>query len=738
MLMARPIIVYLLLALIGACGGGSGSGGGNDDDPNQTDNPASGLQQRPVTADFALPQSRSSGPISMVDAFPDLPDFSQPVYLTNAGDGSNRLFVVEQAGRIQVFSNSPDANGYSTFLDLRDRVISGGEMGLLGLAFDPDFASNGYFYVYYIGAGPRSVVSRFSVSINDPNVADPATETPLLSIDQPYDNHNGGTLQFGPDGYLYFGLGDGGSGGDPDGNGQNTQTLLGSLLRIDPAGTGYNVPADNPFVGSNTSLPEIWAYGFRNPYRFSFDRDTGDLWLADVGQDQIEEINVVTKGGNYGWNWYEGSQVFRGGAPQGDYRMPVYEYDHSLGQSVTGGYVYRGNSAPDLTGQYIYGDFISTRIWSLSVDSQFNVVRNDSLGNAPQNPAGFGEDEQGELYIAGYGGRLYRFESGSGADPIDDFPERLSDTGLFSDTSSLIPASGLIEYAVNAPLWSDYSVKRRWIAIPNGQRITFAANSPWQFPVGSILVKHFAMEMIAGDPDSARHLETRVLIRQWQGWFGVSYRWNQQQTDADLVRTASTETLTVADADFSNGQRQQAYFYPGPNDCLSCHVSAAGVILGVKTTQLNGTFDYAAGGDTRRANQLTTWNHIGLFSSDIGAAGQYLKLAALDDSSASLSQRSRSYLDSNCAFCHQAGGTAPVNIDLRHALSLTQTQTLNQLPQAGDLGITDARIIASGDAQRSVLWARMNRTDNNRMPPIASSMPDQEALTLLQQWIDSL
>ena len=160
--------------------------------------------------------------------------------------------------------------------------------------------------------------------------------------------------------------------------------------------------------------------------------------------------------------------------------------------------------------------------------------------------------------------------------------------------------------------------------------------------------------------------------------------------------------------------------------------------MGVKTTQLNGSFDYAAGGDTRRANQLTTWNHIGLFSSDIGAAGQYLKLAALDDSSASLSQRSRSYLDSNCAFCHQAGGTAPVNIDLRHALSLTQTQTLNQLPQAGDLGITDARIIASGDAQRSVLWARMNRTDNNRMPPIASSMPDQEALTLLQQWIDSL
>ena len=738
MLCVRLIILSIMLLTLHGCGAGAGTGGNGSGNPPQNDNPDSGLQHRPTTAPLDLPLVRSSGEITLIDAFPDLPDFSQPVYITHAGDGSNRLFVVEQNGRIRVFDNDPATDSHSVFLDIRGRVANGGELGLLGLAFDPDYASNGYFYVYYTASGPESVLSRFNVSSTNPDSADPGSETILLTVDQPRANHNGGTLQFGPDGYLYFGLGDGGGSGDPDRNGQNTQNLLGTVMRIEPYGNTYRIPADNPFVGNSNVLDEIWAYGFRNPYRFSFDQDTGNLWLADVGQNAIEEIDVVSKGGNYGWSWYEGTTVFRSGAPSGDYQMPVYQYDHSLGQSVTGGYVYRGDTAPGLTGTYIYGDFVSSRLWSLEVDGQLNVLNNTSLGTAPQNPAGFGEDEQGELYITGYGGRLYRFTTGGGGDPLADFPDLLSDTGLFTDTSSLTPASGLIEYDVNAPLWSDYSDKRRWIAIPNGERINFSANSAWQFPVGTVLVKHFAMDMIVGDPDSERRLETRVLINQRQGWFGVTYRWNAQQTDAELLTAAATETLTIADARFNNGQRVQSYFYPGPNDCLSCHVSASGVVLGVKTQQLNGAFDYQTETGTKSANQLTTWKHIGLFSTQIGTANQYSSFAPLDDSNASLSQRSRAYLDSNCSFCHQAGGTAPVNIDLRHSLSLSQTQTLDTEPQAGDLGINDARIIASGDAQRSVLWQRMSITDDNRMPSIASQMPDEEALAVIQQWIDSL
>ncbi len=736
----KPLLLILFtLTTLAACGGGGGSEGGASASPAST-NPSSGLQQRPRTATLNVPVTATSGEITMVEAFENLPNFSQPVFITHAGDGSDRLFVVEQAGRIRVFANDPNATSYSTFLDIRDRVADGGELGLLGLAFDPNYASNGYFYVYYTGSGPESRLSRFNVSSGNPNQADPGSETILLTLDQPAGNHNGGTIAFGPDGYLYWGLGDGGGSGDPDRQGQNTQNLLSTVMRINPTGSGYSIPADNPFVDNSDGIPEeIWAYGFRNPYRFSFDRNTGDLWLADVGQNAIEEIDIVIKGGNYGWSWYEGSSTFRSGAPSGTYQFPVHEYDHSQGESITGGYVYRGSAVPSLVGKYLYGDFISTRVWALTVDDQLNKVDNSELGNAPQNPAGFGEDEAGELYIAGYGGRLYRFAEGDGGDPLAGFPQALSDTGLFSDTSSLTPASGLIEYDVNSPLWSDYSTKRRWIAVPNGQAITFSGSQPWRFPIGTVLVKHFEMEMVAGDTDSSRRLETRVLVNQTGGWFGVTYRWNEPQTDAELLTDRLTETLTVADADFNGGTRVQDYLYPSPNDCLSCHVNASGNVLGVKTAQLNGRFDYTSGNDTISANQLTTWNHIGLFTRSIGSPGQYQALRALDNQATSLDQRSRSYLDSNCSFCHQAGGTAPVNIDLRYSRTLAQTNTLDVVPEAGDLGISGARIIASGDAERSVLWARMNTTDDQyRMPPIASHLPHPEALNVIQQWIESL
>ncbi|MBM3944057.1 MAG: PQQ-dependent sugar dehydrogenase [SAR202 cluster bacterium] len=344
--------------------------------------------------------------------------FPQILHLTYADDGTRRLFAVTKRGEIFVFANDQTANSAAVFLDLRDAVsTSGNEEGLLGLAFDPKYAENGYFYVYYSAANPRrSVISRFKVS-GDADRADRASERVLLEVAQPFANHNGGHIVFGPDGYLYIGLGDGGSGGDPQGNGQNRATVLGSVLRLDvsqvDSSGGYVVPDDNPFVGVAGVRPEIWAYGLRNPWRFNFDRLTGDLWLADVGQNAIEEVNIVLKGRNYGWNVMEGTRCYlpSSGCSQTGLELPVAEYTHSDGCSVSGGYVYRGTREPSLFGAYVYGDYCSGKIWALRYED--GEVTDEMMIVPDPSPrvsiSGFGEDQDGELYVLDYGGGgMYR------------------------------------------------------------------------------------------------------------------------------------------------------------------------------------------------------------------------------------------------------------------------------------------------------------------------------------------
>lgn len=349
-------------------------------------------------------------------AFPhlDLPGLLQIAY---PADGSNRLFAVLKEGQIVAFENSPDVPAAQTFLDIRGRVnAQGSEEGLLGLAFDPDYRNNGYFYVNYTASNPRrSVISRFSTDTQNPAAADPGSELVFLEVAQPFANHNGGQLAFGPDGYLYIGLGDGGGAGDPFGNGQDTSTLLGSILRIDVSSldsTGtYGIPPDNPFAGDGTARGEIWAYGLRNPWRFSFDRLSGELWAGDVGQNSYEEIDIIKPAGNYGWNIMEGFHCFRGsGCDTGGLELPIVEYDHSQGCSVTGGYVYRGSQLPSLYGAYIYGDYCSGKVWSLrrsdgQVTENFELVKDPPPG---LEISAFGEDQAGELYILSLGGQIYR------------------------------------------------------------------------------------------------------------------------------------------------------------------------------------------------------------------------------------------------------------------------------------------------------------------------------------------
>lgn len=346
-----------------------------------------------------------------------------PVSVTHAGDA--RLFITEQPGRVRIFDGTrllPEP-----FLDIRPLVLYGGEQGLLSVAFDPDFATNGFFYVDYTARAGNgdTVIARYSVSSSDPNRADPASARVLLTIDQPFVNHNGGQLQFGPDGFLYIGMGDGGSGGDPGNRAQNLNELLGKLLRIDVRNTsGYTVPASNPFVGHAGARGEIWAYGLRNPWRFSFDRTTGDLWIADVGQGDWEEIDFQPAssigGENYGWRRMEGTHCFNPSTNCGDvsFVLPVLEYGHDDGAcSITGGYVYRGARYPRLVGTYVYGDYCNGRIDGATRLSNGSITARTLL-DTDFAISTFGEDVAGELYVADYdAGTLYHIASETGVGP---------------------------------------------------------------------------------------------------------------------------------------------------------------------------------------------------------------------------------------------------------------------------------------------------------------------------------
>lgn len=367
---------------------------------------------------------------TLKNAFPNI-TIPNPVDLQSPMDETNRIFVVSQQGRIFVFPNRSDASNPKVFLDLTDRVLYGGEQGLLGLAFHPNFIKNGYFYVNYTTNNPRrTIISRFQVSNVNGDSAVKASEYILMTYNQPFSNHNGGQVSFGPDGYLYIAAGDGGSSGDPQGNGQNKAALLGKILRIDVNGTSpgknYAIPPDNPFAGNTQGwAEEVYAYGMRNPWRFSFDLATNKLWVADVGQNMWEEINIVEKGGNYGWKIMESFHCYSPstGCDTTGLKLPIWEYAHNStgGYSITGGFVYRGNKNPKLTGKYIYADYVSKRIWALKYTPGQPVQNEVLLNNSGLSIVSFGEDNFKNLYILDYSGKIYMFEPQ--VDAVDAIPQ---------------------------------------------------------------------------------------------------------------------------------------------------------------------------------------------------------------------------------------------------------------------------------------------------------------------------
>jgi glucose/arabinose dehydrogenase len=365
----------------------------------------------PACAQDGLQQE--DGQFRLVEAFPNL-SFSRPVDFQVPDDDSDRVFVVEQAGLIRVFEHETDVGGAEVFLDIEERVRDqGNEEGLLGLAFHPDYAENGQFYLDYTASNPRrTVVARYQVDPQEPSRALRDSEEVILEVEQPYGNHNGGQIVFGPDGYLYITLGDGGSGGDPQENGQDPTTLLGTILRIDvDSGTPYGIPADNPFAGNEDGYrEEIFAYGLRNVWRFSFDPQTGRLWAADVGQNAYEEVDIIESGRNYGWDVMEGFHCFEPetGCDESGLTLPVWEYSHDLGSSITGGFVYRGQAVPSLAGRYVFADYVSGRIWAAAFDGE--DVEVEQLIDTSLAISSFGVDLEQELYALAFDGNIYRFE----------------------------------------------------------------------------------------------------------------------------------------------------------------------------------------------------------------------------------------------------------------------------------------------------------------------------------------
>lgn len=713
----HSILMMTLLCVLAGCGGG-----GNEN------NIPGGLDDRPPAgACEAFESPGGNIQINLERAFANLL-FDRPIALLQALQSNLRWYVVEQSGRIFVFNNIESTAATGTFIDISGQVRSGGEMGLLGMAFDPDFENNGQVYLSYTAQSGAlfSHISRFTSSDGGLTL-DPSSEEILLKVEQPYTNHNGGQIAFGTDGFLYIGLGDGGSGGDPLGHGQDINSLLGAMLRINVNGAApYEIPPDNPFAAgsgcaSGSGCREIFAWGLRNPWRWSFDSLTGEIWAGDVGQGQWEEIDYIEIGKNYGWNVLEGNQCYPPGTTNCDTTdkvPPVIAYGRTEGNSVTGGYVYRGSSIPGLYGRYLYADFGSGRIWAIEADPD-TTEQPVLLLESGLNISSFARDNDDELYVLDYaGGTILRIIPQDTGNP-PDVPNSLIETGYVLPESPWQPVSCFIPYDINAPFWSDGAEKERWFAIPDGTQIRIESDGNWIFPVGSVLIKQFSL--------GNQIIETRLLIRHSDGrWLGYTYEWNDTQTDATLVSGRLTEQV-----------ENQTWIYPSGSECLKCHTTAAGRSLGLETGQMNRSFTYPS--TARTANQLTTLESVGMLAPSLpDIPANLIAYPDPEDKTQPLESRAKSYLHTNCAQCHRPGGPTPSTMDLQYSVSLAQMNICNEVPIGTDLGITDARLIYPGHPDKSLIPLRMQRRDIQGMPPLASSVMDSTGTELIDSWISEI
>lgn len=738
---------------------------------------------REANTTLRLPDSPPVFGYHMVNMFPGITLNGGPLAIKSPPGETNRLFIVEKLGRIIVITNLANPNR-TVFLDISARINASGENGLLGLAFHPGYATNGHFYIFHNilagtnwanpnepsrGTALRDRVSRFQVSASNPNQADVGSEQVIISQVSESNVHNGGDIHFGRDGYLYVSLGDGGALVET----QNiTRGLFSGILRLDvdkrpgnlppnpftpmnpnPASTtNYFVPVDNPYwnvtnfngatVNSNYVRTEFWAMGLRNPWRMSFDSVSGRLYVGDVGNGAREEINVVTKGANFGWPAREG--MIAGPDPNRvpaniqlvdpiqDYRRNGSTQTPTLeGNSVTGGLVYRGERLSQLTGAYIFADYVSGNIWMLrhgntGVTTPMQHLTTDS------GIAGFGVDPRnGDVLMADISGNSIKRLEYSTNFTGTPLPPTLANVGAFSDLETLTTQPGIVPYELNVAFWSDHAQKQRWFSVPNTNlTVGFTSQGNWAFPTGMVWMKHFEMELTNGVPESARRLETRFIVRNTNGVYGITYRWNSPTNAVLVPEEGMDETLTI----YEDGTpRSQVWRYPSRNECLRCHTAASGHALGFHTAQLNRDVTE----DDGVTNQIERLVQAGYFHGDEGMRVERLRrLAAAHDETQSLEYRVRSYLDANCSQCHQPGGGGGGIFDARIETATSKANLINALVNNTE-GNAANRVIAPGMPEHSMIVQRISRLGNGRMPPVATRVVDESAVQLLTEWIQA-
>lgn len=661
------------------------------------------------------------------------------------------------------------------------------------LCFHPEFPKQPYLFLGLnesVDGVKHSRIIRMEI---DPNSAGtPAVQVvgTRTIIQWPSDGHNGAALTFGLDGMLYVTSGDGTTDSDTNLRGQDLTHLTAKVLRIDIQQSSdeapYKVPVDNPFLDRAHVRPETWAYGLRNPWRITTDSKSGRIWLGQNGQDIWEQVYLVKRGANYGWSVMEGASVFYANRQRGQepFEPPIKDHHHSQARSLTGGIVYRQDRSEyqRLQGAYIYGDYSTGKIWAIWHDGT-KPTESLEIADTPHAIAGFATMNDGQIWIADHLGKsIVRLVPNRTEDRSGDFPRLLSQTGLFADVSKHRYSEGIVSYTVNSPLWSDGAYKERAFAIPADpsadQRIEFQNQFGWTFPNGTVLIKSFALENRVGDSTTRNWIETRLMLRQQNEWVGYSYRWNQEGTDAVLVDADGADVdYEIQDASAPKGTRMQKWHYPSRAECMVCHSRAANYTLGLQTSQLNGLRDH----DGHPENQLLTLERMGLLKvnpqqfayspkakeqdnqedSDLDSVarqaaklpqrqtpsdssllptdpGALPKLANPYDDRASIESRVQAYLHSNCASCHVPAGGGNAAMELSHPTAWSKMGILDAAPKHHDLGIADAKLVAPGRPEKSILWQRISRRGKDQMPPLASNEIDQQAVALIRQWITGL
>ncbi|TWU55629.1 PQQ-dependent sugar dehydrogenase [Rubripirellula reticaptiva] len=657
---------------------------------------------------------------------------------------TNRWVVVQQNGTVVTFDKSDPSNLHTA---MEGKTFGKPLSRSYGITFDPDFPRTPECYLAYtslLKTADGTRVSRFRVTDTNLMTIDPASETVLATWNS--EGHSGGSLHFGADGYLYVSVGDGQDPNPPDrlDTGQDLSDFEASILRIDVRGHSpeqpYRIPKDNPFVGVPGVRGEIWAFGLRNPWKMSFNPKDNSLWTGDVGWEMREMVYKIERGANYGWSQTEGSQVVKSDGYRSDIPItpPTVEHDHTEARSITGGYFWQSDRISALKDAYIYGDWMTGKIWALKY-ADGKVTWQAEIADSTLQIICFASDDDGEILTIGYDGTIHRLIPNLDESAAAAFPRRLSDTGLFTKTEDQTPAVGVIPYSINAHHWSDHTDSQQWIGIVSNEKISTFDKSDWQtgqvagffsFPHNTVLAKTVTYLADTSDPASQRRLETQVLHRNHDDWNAYNYIWNDDQTDAILQdNVAVTRELTIADPSQPSGHRTQTWLHASRDQCSLCHIWSASTVHGFKLDQLNRTYA------DESENQLDKLKRIGLLdeiSADVGVcANPYDHLASIED-------RARTYLDLNCAHCHRRGGGGTAPFELVRNVDLDQLNLVNAMPTQGTFNIPDARVVASGDPSRSVLLYRMAKAGRGHMPQFGPTLVDDAGIQIVHDWIASL